>query len=138
MRDLLEIRNEIDTIDQEIVRLYEERMKKAEQVADYKIRTGKSVYDPVREKEKLDSLSAMASTPFNGCGIRELFQQIMSGSRKRQYQLLSEHGIMEPFGFNLMDEIDMSSGKVVFQGAQGAHTQQAVKWTVMATSRVRG
>ena len=54
MRDLLEIRNEIDTIDQEIVRLYEERMKKAEQVADYKIRTGKSVYDPVREKEKLD------------------------------------------------------------------------------------
>lgn len=126
MRDLLEIRNEIDTIDQEIVRLYEERMKKAEQVADYKISTGKSVYDPVREKEKLDSLSAMASTPFNGCGIRELFQQIMSGSRKRQYQLLSEHGIMEPFGFNLMDEIDMSSGKVVFQGAQGAYTQQAV------------
>ena len=39
--DLLELRDEIDKIDREIVRLYEERMKISQQVAEYKITTGK-------------------------------------------------------------------------------------------------
>ena len=37
MRDLSELREEIDQIDSEIVRLYERRMGVAEEVAAYKI-----------------------------------------------------------------------------------------------------
>ena len=41
--DLLELREKLDRIDEQIVRLYEERMEICSQVADYKIETGKKV-----------------------------------------------------------------------------------------------
>ena len=39
MIDLQECRNEIDKIDSDIIRLFEQRMKVCEDVAEYKIRT---------------------------------------------------------------------------------------------------
>ena len=46
--DLNELRGRIDSIDEQIIRLYEERMDVCRQVAEYKIETGKKVYDRVR------------------------------------------------------------------------------------------
>ena len=51
MTDLERYRDEIDEIDSEIVRLFEKRMKVSEEVAEYKIKTGKQVLDPAREPE---------------------------------------------------------------------------------------
>ena len=51
MIDLQECRNEIDKIDSDIIRLFEQRMKVCEDVAEYKIRTGKKVLDPERERQ---------------------------------------------------------------------------------------
>ena len=48
MTDLQECRQQIDKIDDQIVKLFEERMKVCEEVAQYKIRTGKQVLDPQR------------------------------------------------------------------------------------------
>ena len=45
MKDLLDIRNEIDGIDRQIVELFENRMILTTQVAEYKISTGKAVFD---------------------------------------------------------------------------------------------
>lgn len=95
MEDLLELRKNIDIIDNEIVELYERRMKISEQVAEYKIATGKKVFDKSREDSKLETLSQKASGEFTRHGILELFEQIMAMSRKKQYQLLTEHGICE-------------------------------------------
>ena len=58
MIDLLESRDKIDKIDMEIVRLFEERMKICEDVAEYKIATGKKVLDAERERQKLKALLA--------------------------------------------------------------------------------
>lgn len=44
MRELVDIRKEIDSVDADIVALYEKRMKLAEQVAEYKIGTGKKFW----------------------------------------------------------------------------------------------
>ena len=49
MRDLLELRDEIDQIDSQIVDLYERRMAISEEVAEYKIAVGKKVFDKQRE-----------------------------------------------------------------------------------------
>ena len=49
--DLQELRKKIDGIDSRIVELYEERMDVCRQVAEYKIETGKNVFDKVREEE---------------------------------------------------------------------------------------
>ena len=90
--DLLILRDQIDAIDKQIVELYEKRVDVCKEVAEYKIETGKKVFDKVRETEKLEKVSSMASTAFNKYAVKELFEQIMSISRKMQYQLLAEHG----------------------------------------------
>ena len=46
--DLGELRQGIDEIDRQIVELYERRMEISRQVAEYKIGTGKKVFDKVR------------------------------------------------------------------------------------------
>lgn len=127
MRDLLELRDEIDSIDEKIVQLYEERMKIAEQVADYKISTGKKVFDKEREVQKLNTLTGMTNTSFTKHGIRELFEQIMAMSRKKQYQLLTEHGMTEKPDFKEVEKLDYTNAKIVFQGVDGANSQMAMK-----------
>lgn len=102
MIDLQDCRNEIDRIDNEIVRLFEERMKVCENVAEYKINTGKKVLDPQREREKIASLRGKAHGEFNALGAQELFSQIMAISRKRQYQLLTQHGVEEKVDYELV------------------------------------
>ena len=86
--DLLILRDQIDAIDKQIVELYEKRVDVCKEVAEYKIETGKKVFDKVREAEKIEKVKAMASTEFNKHAVQELFEQIMSISRKLQYQLL--------------------------------------------------
>ena len=85
MIDLSELRNQIDDIDRQIVDLYEKRMAVSSQVAEYKIETGKKVFDKEREDSKLETLKGLTHNNFNSHGIEELFQQIMSMSRKLQY-----------------------------------------------------
>ena len=60
MTDLERYRDEIDEIDSEIVRLFEKRMKVSEEVAEYKIKTGKQVLDPARESQKIHTLKNKA------------------------------------------------------------------------------
>ena len=123
--DLLELRNQIDAIDKNIVDLYEQRME-ISKVAEYKIETGKKVFDKVREEQKLTTLKGLAHNDFNKHGIVELFEQIMSMSRKLQYQMLSEKGALGKLPFIGVDELDTVKARVVFQGADGAYSQAAM------------
>ncbi len=99
MKDLSEIRREIDRIDRQIVALYEERMQIVSDVAEFKIQTGKEVLDPAREASKLENIRELAHSEFNRQGVRELFEHIMSISRKKQYQILTEYGRTFETGF---------------------------------------
>ena len=126
MRDLLELRDEIDVIDRQIVELFERRMAVSEEVAEYKISTGKKVFDKERERSKIETLTAMAHNDFNRHGIEELFSQIMSMSRKKQYQLLARHGVAGRLPFIAVDEIEKDHVRVVFQGVEGAYSHAAM------------
>ena len=124
MIDLAESREHIDRIDKQIVDLFEERMKIAGDVAEYKRNTGKKVFDPEREAQKLKALGTMASTGFNERAIQELFSQIMSISRKYQYSLLAEQNER----FEELAELPKSSDtKVCFFGAPGSYSEQAME-----------
>ena len=127
MRELVDIRKEIDSVDADIVALYEKRMKLAEQVAEYKIGTGKKVLDKEREKSKLEKIAGLASTDFTRCGVTELFEQIMSMSRKLQYQLLAAHGSEGRLPFIGVDELETECARVVYQGAEGSYSQAAMR-----------
>ena len=60
MTDLQECRRKIDEIDNQMVELFEKRMKVCEEVAEYKIHTGKKVLDPEREHAKLEEIGKSA------------------------------------------------------------------------------
>ena len=126
MTDLTDLRQQIDEIDARIVELYEKRMEIAGQVAQYKIETGKKVFDKAREEEKIRTVKALTHNDFNRHGIEELFEQIMSMSRKLQYRLLSEHGSSGKLPFIGVDSLSQGKARVVFQGAEGAYSQAAM------------
>ena len=67
--DLLELRQQIDVIDSQIVDLYEKRMDVSRQVAEYKISTGKKVFDKQREAEKLAKVKSLTHNEFNSHGV---------------------------------------------------------------------
>ena len=127
MLDLGKIRDEIDATDDEIVRLFQHRMALTAEVAQYKIETGKAVFDAERERQKLEKLTGEGTNAFNTKGIQELFQQIMSISRKRQYQLLTENGGEEMTDYTQVDHLPTHGRRVVFQGVEGAYSFGAMK-----------
>ncbi|MBO5154111.1 MAG: prephenate dehydratase [Eubacterium sp.] len=126
MKDLQDIRQDIDKIDKKIVDLYKERMKLTSEVASYKIATGKQVLDRERELSKLTFLETLADSDFTKHGVRELFEQIMSTSRKKQYQLLTACGKIEDLGFTEIPSLQMDGIRVVYQGVEGAYAHLAL------------
>lgn len=127
MVDLLELRQQLDMLDEKIVELYETRMDICKEVAEYKIQTGKRVFDKQREKEKLEKVKALTHSDFNAHGICELFEQIMSMSRKLQYQMLTEREGGGKLPFIEMQKLPADQIKAVFQGADGAYSQAAMQ-----------
>ena len=125
--DLKECRDRLDEIDKELVRLFEERMRVCGDVAEYKIETGKAVYDGEREKQKLSAVQAMVHSEFNREAVREVFSQLMTISRRYQYGLLAVHGKLEPTGFAPVEQMKKNGVRVVFQGVEGAYSHAAVR-----------
>ena len=91
IRDLSEIRVDIDSIDRQIVELYEQRMALTKQVAEYKIANNKPVLDAAREAAKLDKVESLVENRENAKGARALFEAIMAISRAQQQELIDAH-----------------------------------------------
>lgn len=126
MESLEALRERLDRIDNQIAALYEQRMDVCGQVGEYKVKTGRKVFDRQREKEKLADVTSKVSGDFNKKGIQEVYQQLMSMSRKLQYQQLVEAGALGRLPFIRIDGIDKENARVVFQGTEGAYGQAAM------------
>ncbi len=125
MLDLNEVRGRIDEIDQSLVSLFRKRLKVCQDVAEFKINTGKKVLDKKRELQKLETLGGLAENNFERHGITEMFTQIMAISRKFQYKLMAEKGITEPLPFTPVETLCFDGAVVVFQGVEGAYSHAA-------------
>ncbi len=88
MRTLEQSRVALDAVDREIVRLFEERMSIARDVARYKIAHDMPVLDASREKQVLDSRAAMLRDPAWADSVRKLYEEIMALSRAEQEKLV--------------------------------------------------
>ncbi len=126
MKDLLDIRKEIDEIDGQMIDLYKKRMELTTEVAEYKIANHKPVLDKEREASKIATLTSYAKDDFEKQGIKELFELIMSTSRKKQYHLLSKSNQTFDLGFESCDSFDFSKSRIVYQGVKGAYSQEAM------------
>ena len=125
MEDLGKLRDQIDSIDDQIVKLFEERMKVSEGVAAYKRSVGKPLLEKEREKNKNEKVTAKTTNAFNRQGVESLFNQIMAISRMLQYQrLASERTDLE--GFYEGEMKVTSETKVVYAGVPGAYAESAM------------
>lgn len=125
MQDLSECRKQIDEIDRQIARLFQERMAVAGEVAAYKRATGKKVFDKEREDQKLEQVREYADNDFNKEALGELFRQMMSISRKLQYRLLGAQ--TRQMELVKQRELPKERRRVVYFGTDGSYTQQAME-----------
>jgi chorismate mutase/prephenate dehydratase len=85
--DLLEFRKKIDAIDDELLRLFEERMVISRQIALYKNEQGLPIRDAARESAKLSVMSEKAA-PETRLYAEKLYAALFELSRAYQARII--------------------------------------------------
>lgn len=121
MKDIKELRKEIDAIDDEMIPLFERRMNVAKQVAEYKRAAGATVLQSGREKEVLDlAVSRLENKEYSN-EARDFMTAVMDLSKEVQLKT------------NPVEEIKRErkpfekSAKVGYQGTRGSYSNQAAE-----------
>jgi chorismate mutase len=80
--DIDHIRKEIDRLDNELLRIFNERAALALQIGEIKKQRGLPVYDPDREKRIFDRMQAANPGPLEDNAIVRLFERVIDESRR--------------------------------------------------------
>ena len=86
MRDLSEIRKDINSIDEELLKLFKRRMDCAEEVAEYKKANNLPILNESREQEILNRVYEQGGE--YGEYAKELFEKLMELSRRLQNRII--------------------------------------------------
>jgi monofunctional chorismate mutase len=86
--EIKELREEIDTIDKELVALFLRRMECSSRVAEYKREHSLPILDEAREKDLLDRIAALSGEEFAEYS-KELYATILKISRDHQKKFLT-------------------------------------------------
>jgi len=117
--NLLLLRGEIDEIDKKLLALFEARMEKVLQIAEYKTACNMAVLDQSREKKVLEKAEALMNPEVREHALTFL-KTIMDLSRKLQNDSIRRIESRPSAGAE-------SAGKIVgFQGLPGSFSEQAV------------
>ena len=84
MRDIKDIRLEINEIDERMRELFESRMALAGEVAEYKMKNGLPIYDKEREDEVIRRRSAELSDASLLCFYEKFLHSVMDISKDYQ------------------------------------------------------
>lgn len=82
MKDLISLRNEIDSIDSQLVPLLVRRMEISGEIAEYKAVNSLPILNENREKEILESVGAQSGEYKNE--LKSVFTAVMKASRDVQ------------------------------------------------------
>lgn len=77
---ILEHRKAIDRLDQQIVRLLNERTKHVLGIGTIKLKHGEEIYAPHRERAVLQRVARMSKGPLGADAIRAIYREIMSSA----------------------------------------------------------
>ena len=116
--DLADIRQAIDGIDTTLLNSFVERMDIATEVAKSKIEMGKAVFDPARERSKLNNLASRVPERYEAQAIT-LFRLLMSMSKGITVSQKA-HATAAAF-----DTPFPQTASVACQGVEGAYSQIA-------------
>ena len=127
--DLTDIRARIDEIDDGILSLFCERMGLASAVAEAKRGSGRAVFDPARERDKLARAAAAAPEELEPY-VTSLFSLLMSMNKAEQQKVMRAGDPEAPSAVARASYLDVDSpfpttATVACQGVEGAYSQIA-------------
>lgn len=127
--DLNEVRACIDEVDERLLELFCERMAMASEVAQNKVRMGKAVFDPARERAKLADIAKRAPAGLQNQAIA-LFSLLMSMNKAEQLRIINRSSptSRSQAAREALTSVDTefpSLASVCCQGVEGAYSQIA-------------
>ena len=125
--ELNELRNEINQIDDELLKLFLRRMEVTDQVADYKREHGLPIYQPQREREVLKKVAEQAGDD-KSAYARVLFSMLMELSKSSQNKRTGRELELHRQIANAIEntpKLFPRSPMVACQGVEGANSQIA-------------
>ncbi len=105
LSDLSDLRTHINAVDDELLRLLNERARLVSQVGELKAKQDSAFYVPSREQAVLERLLASNPGPFPNESIRPVFKEVMSACRSLEQGL-----------------------RIAFLGPEGTFTHMAMKY----------
>ncbi|MBE6630772.1 MAG: bifunctional chorismate mutase/prephenate dehydratase [Ruminococcaceae bacterium] len=124
-----ECREKIDRIDQELVKLFCERMQVSADVAEYKRAVGKPVTDAARERALLSKVSRLAGPEMEDY-TRTLYATVLAISRAYQHERLNTASQLDELIKTAKAETSYrfpARAKVACQGVEGAYSLKAAE-----------
>ena len=82
VKDIDDLRQRIDWIDEQLVRLLNARAECALQLGHLKKAQGMDIYQPAREREVLDNVQRLNTGPLDDGAIRRLFERVIDEARR--------------------------------------------------------
>ena len=121
--DLLELRKEIDEIDDELIPLLLKRMSVSEKVAKYKVERGMPVLNSEREQQILDDVAKKCGK--QGETIKTVFAATMDASRALQHKIVGGGKELREDIENAIkiDKLDTAGKPIACQGVEGAYSR---------------
>ena len=88
--DIKKLREQIDKVDRQILKLYEERMEIVKAIGEYKRQHDLPAYDAAREDAKLESVFEQIENKEYADGAAQLFITLMQAGREMEEDFLGE------------------------------------------------
>ena len=125
--DLLDLRKQIDDIDEKMIPLLIDRMKVSEQVAEYKVKRGLPVLNEQREREILDDVTEKCGE--HGSTVSTVFAAMMDASRALQHKIMGGgHELREKVNAAVTEDVlSSNTGAVACAGVYGGNTDMAAR-----------
>jgi chorismate mutase len=76
------LRRRIDELDEQLVRLLNERASCALEIGRVKEERGLAIYQPERERDVLDHVTRVGTGPLDASALRRLFERIIDEARR--------------------------------------------------------
>ncbi|MDR2487280.1 MAG: chorismate mutase [Clostridiales Family XIII bacterium] len=122
-QEISRLREGIDSIDTQIVQLFEKRMGISKEIGDFKREHNMAIYDAGREQKVVEKATALVPEQLGG-EVTLLMRSLMALAREYQRSLLftNDEDFLPPPAAPKRNGV-----KVMFQGARGAWSMQAAQ-----------
>ncbi|MBR6570064.1 MAG: chorismate mutase [Clostridia bacterium] len=125
--DIQDLRKQINEIDAQLVKLFDDRMHVALEIAKYKKENGLPVFDPAREREVLNRQTAAVDDEM-AMYVKLLYNTLFDLSRSYQQQYMTQRTELTNHIARAIESTPKLFPKqaiVACQGVEGAYSQQA-------------